>query len=131
MPETILNIDDEPAVAAAARMRLKAAGFNVVYVSNGREGIDTARAQQPDAILLDIRMPGMDGLEVCRALKTDEATRDIPVVFISANVQEEARAAARAAGGVGYVRKPFDHVEMVSVLRSVINAETPEHCDER
>ncbi len=125
MRETILHIDDEPAVAAALSVRLLAAGYNAVTASNGRAGLSAAREHQPDVIVLDMRMPGMNGDEVCRALKSDPATASIPVIFLSANVQDAAQAAASEAGGFGYLTKPYEPADLVRLIQSALQQRDP------
>ncbi len=83
-PTTILVADDEPSNRSLLQRRLERAGYSVVTARDGREAVDNARATLPDLILLDVMMPVMDGLEACRVIKADEATRDIPVIFLSA-----------------------------------------------
>lgn len=119
--EKILQIDDEPGISAALNVRLKAAGFEVVTASDGPAGLEAARTHLPAAILLDIRMPGMDGFEVCRRLKSDPALEDIPVIFLSADMSDTARAAAEEAGGSVYLSKPYEARDVMNALRGVIN----------
>jgi len=83
------------------------AGFEVVCAWDAEEGIPLAREQHPDVILMDIGLPGIDGLEACRRLKNDPATRDIPVVALTAHAMEGDRQKAEAAGCAGYVVKPI------------------------
>ncbi len=116
MPRKILHIDDEPAIAAALLVRLRAAGFDVASASDGPSGLDAAARERPDAILLDIRMPGMDGYEVCRRLKADAELSDIPVIFLTANAKDEARLEARNAGGDGFLSKPYEAQDVISGL---------------
>jgi len=115
----ILQIDDEPAISAALKVRLRAAGFEVFTASDGPSGLLAAASNTPEAILLDIRMPGMDGFEVCRRLKSDPAMCDIPVVFLSANTKEEARVMADEVGGAAFISKPYEAAEVVEVLLAV------------
>lgn len=81
--------------------------YKVLFALDGKEGINSAVANQPDLILLDIMMPGMNGYEVCRQLKTDKQTKDIPVIFITSRSGEEDEALGFEAGGVDYITKPF------------------------
>lgn len=80
-----------------------------------------AREHQPDIILLDIRMPGMDGFATCRELKSDSSTANIPVIFLSANVQEVSQIAAVDAGAAGFLTKPFDPQQLLSIIESALN----------
>jgi len=87
---------------------------------NGRRGLDLAAAQDPDVILLDIVMPGMDGFAVCRALKVDEPLRSIPVIFLTAlKGDRQSRIAALEAGAEGFLAKPLDEIELVAQIRAM------------
>ena len=104
----VLLAEDEPDVQLIARLSLKKAGFAVVTVSNGIEVLQRVAEERPDAVLLDWMMPDMDGYETCRRLKADPATASIPVIFLTARVQEAEVARAMALGAVGCIGKPFD-----------------------
>ncbi|HNV01951.1 MAG TPA: response regulator [Vicinamibacterales bacterium] len=105
---TILLAEDEPDVQLIARLSLKKAGFTVVTAGNGVEALERVAAERPDVILLDWMMPDMDGFETCRRLKADPATAGIPVIFLTARVQEAEVARAMALGAAGCIGKPFD-----------------------
>jgi CheY-like chemotaxis protein len=104
----LLLAEDEPDVQLIARLALKKAGFTVVTVGNGAEALERIAEERPDAILLDWMMPDMDGYETCKRLKADPATASIPVIFLTARVQEAEVARAMALGAVGCIGKPFD-----------------------
>jgi CheY-like chemotaxis protein len=104
----LLLAEDEPDVQLIARLSLKKAGFDVVTVGNGLEVLERVAAERPDAVLLDWMMPDMDGYETCRRLKADPATASIPVIFLTARVQETEVARAMALGAAGCIGKPFD-----------------------
>ena len=108
----VLIVDDTPANLLVLSRMLKAHGYRARPVPGGALALDAARAAPPDIILLDISMPDMDGFEVCRRLKADEALRDIPVIFISAHTDTEGKVRAFAAGGVDYITKPFQIEEV-------------------
>jgi CheY-like chemotaxis protein len=122
MPRSVLIVDDEPGLARVLAIRMKAAGFEARTADGGVAGLESARSAPPDAIVLDVRMPDMDGFEVQARLKADPALRDVPVVFVSANVQDSARHAALAAGAFAYLSKPYDAREVVAVVDSAIAA---------
>src|SRR4051794_33148407 len=106
MPQgDIFIVDDNPKNLALLKSILREAGFSVRAADDGRRALAMVAARAPELILLDITMPGMDGFEVCRALKSEEATRDIPVIFISALEDVGNKVAAFRAGGVDYVSK--------------------------
>lgn len=110
----ILIVDDIPANLAVAVDYLEASTFQVMVAQDGEEGIERAQLVQPDLILLDIMMPGIDGFETCRRLKAIASTRDIPVIFMTALADLADKVAAFAAGGVDYVTKPFQVEELLA-----------------
>jgi DNA-binding response OmpR family regulator len=102
------------------RINLAAAGIEVLEAADGETGLELGRREQPDLILLDVMMPGLDGWEVARRLAADPATREIPVVFLTARAGDEDRRLGEQTGGVGYVVKPFDPVEIGNVVQNVL-----------
>ncbi len=110
----ILMVDDTPENLTVLMGMLADKGYRIRPVSNGPLALEIAAAEPPDLILLDIQMPGMDGYEVCRALKRDVRLARIPVIFLSAFVEPEHRAKAFEAGGVDYVSKPFSAEEVIA-----------------
>ncbi|MBV8665477.1 MAG: response regulator [Burkholderiaceae bacterium] len=111
---TVLIVDDTPANLMVAVELLEQHGLHVVVAQDGKEGLRRAAASAPDLILLDVMMPGMNGYEVCRELKSKIATRDIPVIFMTALNDAENRLEAFKAGGVDYITKPFEIDEMMA-----------------
>ena len=126
MPRSVLIVDDEPGLAQVLAIRMKAAGFEIRTASGGKSGLASAAAAPPDAVVLDVRMPDMDGVEVQARLRADPRLRDIPVVFVSANIQDSARHAALAAGAVAYLTKPYDAREVVHVVSAAIATRHPD-----
>ena len=123
MPKTyVLLIDDDKAIAAAMMVRLRAAGHEVIPASDGRTGLVEAAAHQPDVILLDIRMPDMDGYDVCRRLKADSDLASIPVIFVSANATESTRQKAYEVGGAWFISKPYEPKEVLDAIESAVNS---------
>jgi DNA-binding NtrC family response regulator len=112
--EKILLVDDVPANLSVLTAALEPAGYEILAVSDGATALKVAAKAQPGLILLDIMMPDMGGLEACRLLKHNEATRDIPVIFITARDEIKTLVAGFQAGGVDYVIKPFQPEEVVS-----------------
>jgi len=98
------------------RVNLAASGMEVFEASDGREGLDLARKERPDLVLLDVMMPGLDGWSVARELAADEQTREIPIVFLTARADPADRRLGEQLGGVGYVVKPFDPVSIATVV---------------
>ncbi|MEO6709665.1 MAG: response regulator [Planctomycetota bacterium] len=111
-------VDDERGIAHALTIRLRAAGYDVRCAFDGASGLAAAVEWRPDLILLDIRMPEMDGFEVKRRLMAHPELRATPVIFLSANVQESARQAAMAAGAHAFLTKPYESKEVLAAIRS-------------
>ncbi len=118
----ILVIDDERTLHAMLQTVLGSHGFDVVSAFNGEEGLALARAGNIDLILLDVIMPGMKGREVCRTLKNDPATKDIPVVFLTAKDSSEDVAAELQAGAIGHITKPVNSMLLVGKIKHALGA---------
>ncbi len=116
----ILIVDDDRQVSLALSIRLKAAGYDVDVAGDGESGLAKLAAGAPDIVLLDMRMPGIDGLEVMRQMKQDPRLADIPVIFVSANAQETAKRAALNAGGQFFLEKPFESRALLEAIRRVL-----------
>ena len=114
LPEKILLVDDVPANMAVLTAALEPQGYEIFAASDGASALAIAAKAKPDLILLDILLPGLDGFETCRRLKQSEATRDIPVIFITARSETEDVVAGFRAGGVDYVVKPFQADEVLN-----------------
>lgn len=112
----ILIIDDNSAWRYLVIHELQKAGYTTFSASNGIEGIDTARQNKPDLILLDILMPGIDGFEVCRIIKKDPLLKDIPIIFITAKAQKTDVILGLESGGTSYLVKP---VKLETILQKV------------
>lgn len=117
MPHRILIVDDEPHIVELVRVCLEDPGLELLEARDGEVGLAMARQLQPDLILLDIMMPRMDGFEVCRALKEDPRTREIPVVMLTAKGLEADRLKAREAGADAYMTKPFSPMKLHAEVR--------------
>jgi CheY-like chemotaxis protein len=115
-----LLAEDEPDIQLVARASLKRADFDVTVANNGLEVLALAAALQPHVVLLDWMMPEMDGLEACQQLKADPATRDIPVIFLTAKSQEAEISQGLALGAVGYITKPFDALLLGAQIRALL-----------
>jgi len=116
----LLLAEDEPDVQLIARLSLKRGGFQVITVNNGIEALARVATDRPDVILLDWMMPDMDGFETCKRLKADPGTKDIPVIFLTAKVQESEVAKALALGAAGCIGKPFDALTLGSQVRTIL-----------
>ncbi len=118
MPETILMVDDTPANLGVLVETLGAAGYRLMVAEDGEEALAQTEQTLPDLILLDVMMPGIDGFETCRRLKDREATRDVPVLFMTALGETADKVRAFAAGGVDYITKPIEHEEALARVRT-------------
>jgi len=114
----ILVIDDTPASLKLLTDILKSEGYDVRSAINGELALHAAASNPPELVLLDIRMPGMDGLEVCRRLKAQEATRDVPVIFVSAVLDTDEKVQGFELGAVDYVTKPYQRDELLARVRT-------------
>jgi two-component system phosphate regulon response regulator PhoB len=118
--QKILVVEDEPDILEVVEYNLAREGFRVVTARNGEDGLESARQELPDAVLLDLMLPGMDGLEVCRRLRADEVTRAIPVVMVTARGEETDVVVGLELGADDYVVKPFSPRELIARLRAVL-----------
>ncbi|HEY1149762.1 MAG TPA: response regulator transcription factor [Pseudoduganella sp.] len=116
--QLVLVVDDAPENLAVLHDALDESGYSVVVASNGATALEQAHALAPDIVLLDAVMPGMDGFEVCRRLKSDEQTRPIPVIFMTGLTETEHVLAAFQAGGTDYVTKPIRQNEMLARIQT-------------
>jgi signal transduction histidine kinase/CheY-like chemotaxis protein len=116
--DDILVVDDTPANLQLLSHLLTQHGYKVRAVLSGAQALTAARAALPDLIMLDIRMPEMDGYQVCERLKADERTRDVPILFISALSESEDKVKGFQVGGVDYITKPFQSAEVVARLET-------------
>jgi sigma-B regulation protein RsbU (phosphoserine phosphatase) len=113
-PQKILLVDDNPTNLQVLFQTLDGRGYNLLVAKNGEIALNIARKASPDLILLDIMMPGIDGYEVCRQLKADPSTREIPVIFLSALVDTKDKVQGLDLGAVDYVTKPFQPDEVIA-----------------
>jgi DNA-binding response OmpR family regulator len=116
----VLVIDDEAPIRLLCRVNLEAEGMRVLEAADGPSGLDTAKRERPDLILLDVMMPGLDGWRVAEQLLEDERTREIPIAFLTARADFRDRARGIDLGGVDYITKPFNPVELASVVRDLL-----------
>jgi DNA-binding response OmpR family regulator len=116
----VLIVDDEAPIRLLCRVNLEPEGMEVLEAADGQSGLETARAELPDVILLDVMMPGMDGWEVAERLIEDETTHEIPLVFLTARAELRDRARGLELGGVDYITKPFNPTELASVVEHLL-----------
>ena len=116
----VLVIDDEAPIRLLCRVNLEAEGMSVLEAGDGPSGLAQASAEQPDVILLDVMMPGLDGWGVAEALLEDEHTVGIPIIFLTARAEFRDRARGLDIGGVDYITKPFNPVELAPLVRGLL-----------
>ncbi|MGH2921089.1 MAG: response regulator [Gaiellaceae bacterium] len=120
MATKVLVIDDEAPIRLLCRVNLEAEDMEVLEAEDGSTGLELARKERPDVILLDVMMPGLDGWEVLQRLFEDEATRQIPIVFLTARAELRDRARGLELGGLDYVTKPFNPVELAPLVKDLL-----------
>ncbi len=116
----ILIVDDHPHVKELLKATLEVFDYEIGFAENGQEALGLAFTDHPDVILLDIMMPGIDGLEVCRRLKAQPATDDISIILLSARGQQEDVAEGLAAGADDYFVKPFSPIALIQKLEKLL-----------
>ncbi|HEY4975786.1 MAG TPA: response regulator [Gaiellaceae bacterium] len=116
----VLIIDDEAPIRLLCRVNLEAEGMEVLEAADGVQGVETARRERPDVILLDVVMPRLDGWDVAETLAKDEATKEVPIIFLTARAEIRDRAHGLDIGGVEYVTKPFSPLELAPLIESLL-----------
>jgi len=117
----ILIIDDSPEIRDIIQMRLENVNYKSITAQNGKEGLEKAEAENPDLILLDIKMPVMDGYDTLRQLRQNPNLKDMPVIMVTASHKAENIATALSYGITDYVVKPFDHIELINKINKAFN----------
>ncbi|MFA5389484.1 MAG: response regulator [Candidatus Omnitrophota bacterium] len=120
MKETILIVEDEKDIMKMLEYNLKKEGFKVISARDGEHALDSAGATHPDLIVLDLMLPGIDGLEVCKTLKGDTKTAPIPVIMLTAKSQESDKIIGLELGADDYMTKPFSPRELVARIKAVL-----------
>ena len=113
----ILVVDDEPKIVKLARDYLEQSGFRVIAATDGRSALDLAHQQRPDLVVLDLKLPGIDGLDVCRTLRRES---DVPIIMLTSRVEETDRLIGLELGADDYITKPFSPRELVARVRAVL-----------
>ncbi len=124
---TILLVDDEPTIRILVRAALEGTGYPLLEAADGITALELARSERPDLILLDVALPRLSGLEVCRQLKEDPATADTPIFLLTGFVQQTDRQAAVDAGAEDFIAKPFSPTALVALVQDTLRnqAERP------
>lgn len=118
--QTILVVDDERDLLDLIEYNLKKEGFNVLKAENGEEGIEIARDQNPDLVLMDIMMPKMDGMEAVEIMRSDEQLKSIPIIFLTARSDEKTEVEGLNKGGDDYITKPISTTKLISRIKAVM-----------
>jgi two-component system phosphate regulon response regulator PhoB len=127
----ILVVEDEPDAAELVQFNLRKAGFQVVIARDGEEAVRRARLEQPDLIVLDVMLPELDGLEVCKLLRRDSATAGVPIIMLTARAAELDRVLGLELGADDYVTKPFSPRELVLRVKGLLRRRSEEPEAER
>jgi len=117
---SLLLVDDDPEILALLQAKLKDQPFEIFTAAEGESALNIIRTQKPDLIVLDISLPGLSGLEICRSLKADKNTREIPIIMLSARSEEIDRVLGLEFGADDYVTKPFNPQELILRINSVL-----------
>ena len=116
----VLIIDDEAPIRLLCRVNLEAEGMEVIEASDGQRGVESARRELPDVILLDVMMPRLDGWSVAQVLVRDELTKEMPIIFLTARAEVRDRARGLDIGGIEYVTKPFNPLELAPLIENLL-----------
>jgi two-component system alkaline phosphatase synthesis response regulator PhoP len=120
MTKKILVVEDEAELTNAIQIRLEQAGYEVLIAYDGKEGLEKAREENPDLIVLDLMLPKMDGYKVCRMLKFDAKYKKIPVVMLTARTQEKDESLGYEVGADVFITKPFKYQVLLSKIRELL-----------
>ena len=117
----VLVIDDEAPIRLLCRVNLEAERMDVIEAADGPSGVEKARGESPDVILLDVMMPGLDGWNVAQQLLEDDRTAGIPIIFLTARAEFRDRARGLDIGGVDYITKPFNPLELAPLVQRLLD----------
>ena len=120
MSPKVLVVDDDPVIVRLLEVNFEMEGFSVVSAVDGMDGVEKARSEQPDIIVSDVMMPKLNGLELCVAIKTDDTTKAIPVVLLSAKAQVTDIRAGLDAGADDYLTKPFEPLDLIDRVNKLL-----------
>ena len=117
----ILIVDDEVQLVEMVKLRLEANGYSVITACDGQEGLDKARIEKPDLIILDLMLPKIDGYKVCTMLKFDEKYKNIPIILFTARAQQEDEKLGKEVGADAYITKPFEPQVLLDKIKALIS----------
>lgn len=122
MTKTVFIVDDSPSVRQMVKKTLAGAGYQVLEAGDGEQALAALERARPDAILTDQNMPRMDGLSFIRAYRGRPGSMGVPIVFLSTETRDDLRQAAKAAGALGWMTKPFDQAQLLAVVKKMVGA---------
>jgi two-component system chemotaxis response regulator CheY len=122
MSKTILTVDDSASIRQMVAMTLKSAGHEVLEAGNGAEGYDKATANTVDAVITDLNMPVMNGIEFIRKYRQHPASKGVPIILLTTESDEELKRQAKEAGATGWIVKPFKQDQLLAVVKKVTGA---------
>jgi two-component system alkaline phosphatase synthesis response regulator PhoP len=125
MPKKILVVDDEPNIIKVLKSRLSHSGYDVITAVSGRTCLKKAKDEKPDLILLDILLPGLNGFEVCKHLKKDKETKDIPIIMLTSLAQEKDLSKGLEEGASCFITKPFNPADLLYEIKTAMDREAP------
>lgn len=122
MSKTILTVDDSASIRQMVTLTLSSAGYTVIEAKDGADGYAKATSQQVDAVLTDLNMPVMNGLEFIRKFRSHPSSTGVPIIFLTTESDEEIKGQAKAAGATGWIVKPFKQDQLLAVIKKVAGA---------
>lgn len=120
-PMRVLTVDDSRTILAMLQHTLSSAGFDVLQAEDGRKGLEVLKDEDVDVVITDVNMPVMDGIEFIRHVRASGRYQSLPILILTTETSQEKRDLGRAAGGTGWIVKPFDPEKLVSVIRRVMH----------
>jgi two-component system alkaline phosphatase synthesis response regulator PhoP len=124
-PRRILVIEDVPEIVLGLKIRLQAAGYGVLTAGDGSKGLEMAREQRPDLIILDLMLPKVHGYKVCRLLKFDKEYERIPIIMLTARAMSHEKDLGMEVGADAYFTKPYDHKELLQAIEEFLSGRRP------
>jgi DNA-binding response OmpR family regulator len=121
MPKEILIVDDEPSIVVPIQFLMEQQGYSVIVAENGHDALDLIYKYNPDLVLLDIMLPGIDGYEVCEIVRLNPKLRHVKIIFLTAKGREVEIAKGLALGADAYITKPFSNAELVAKVKAVLD----------
>jgi len=129
MAKTILTVDDERSIVRLVQVNLERQGYNVVTAFDGKQALEQIAENRPDMVICDVMMPYMDGFEVLRHIRKDVATRDLPVIMLTAKAMDNDVFTGHQLGATCYLTKPFNPIELISFVKRIFEFEDQEADD--